>query len=142
MHDLCRKRITWRISLFVSAIIVDQSIKFCATRNLLPSAGGFLDFTCNENIAWGIPLRGILFALLWMISITVLFLIAKNHSWNVFLLLVLAGAVSNIIDRLFFGCVVDYIAIGSFPIFNLADAMITTGLALFFIQNFNNKTKK
>jgi len=49
--------------------------------------------------------------------------------WEV---LVLAGAVSNLIDRLWYGAVVDFISwyVGSFawPIFNVADACIVVGM--------------
>ena len=131
MHGLRRKKIAWRISFFVLAILADQLVKFCATRGLLPAAGGFLDFVCNKNIAWGIPLQGFLLLFLWIVCILVLLWLMKKHPWNFFLLLVLAGAISNVLDRLLFGCVVDYIKLGSFPVFNLADTLITTGILVF-----------
>lgn len=133
MHGLRRRKIAWRITFLFVVILVDQLIKFCATRDLLPTAGGFLDFTCNENIAWGIPLKGLLFLFLWIISILVLIWLTKRHCWNFFLLMILAGAFSNMIDRIFYGCVVDYIKIGIFPVFNLADTSITIGLLLFLV---------
>ncbi len=49
------------------------------------------------------------------------------------------GALGNLIDRLFrepgfwFGHVVDYISVGNFAIFNLADASISVGVVVFFI---------
>ena len=53
--------------------------------------------------------------------------------------LILAGALSNSMDRLFFGAVIDYITIfvGSieFPIFNIADLSIVFGIVL--LMNFN-----
>jgi signal peptidase II len=42
----------------------------------------------------------------------------------------LGGAVGNLIDRLTNGTVTDFISIGSFPVFNLADASISTGVAI------------
>lgn len=44
--------------------------------------------------------------------------------------LVLAGAVSNFADRIVYGGVVDFISIGQWPLFNIADALICCGLAL------------
>jgi len=42
----------------------------------------------------------------------------------------LGGAVGNLIDRLTNGTVTDFISIGSFPVFNVADASISTGVAI------------
>lgn len=58
------------------------------------------------------------------------------------LALIAGGALGNLIDRLFrepgfwFGHVVDYISVGSFAVFNLADAAITVGVAIFVIATF------
>lgn len=41
--------------------------------------------------------------------------------------LVLGGAVSNIWDRVFFGGVIDYIDVGFWPVFNVADTAISAG---------------
>jgi signal peptidase II len=45
----------------------------------------------------------------------------------------LGGAIGNLIDRLRIGHVTDFISVGNFPVFNVADACITIGaLILFF----------
>jgi signal peptidase II len=44
---------------------------------------------------------------------------------------VLGGTVGNLIDRLTLGYVTDFIAVGSFPAYNVADASITTGVSIF-----------
>ena len=44
--------------------------------------------------------------------------------------LLLGGAVGNLIDRLRFGTVVDFIDVGWWPIFNLADSSIVVGVTL------------
>ncbi|MBX0330323.1 signal peptidase II [Oscillochloris sp. ZM17-4] len=48
--------------------------------------------------------------------------------------LILGGAFGNIIDRVRLGYVVDFIQVGWFPIFNLADSAITVGAALLMLQ--------
>jgi signal peptidase II len=40
----------------------------------------------------------------------------------------LAGASGNLIDRLMFGKVTDFISVGTFPVFNIADSSITIGV--------------
>jgi len=47
--------------------------------------------------------------------------------------LLLGGAVGNLIDRLYQGYVTDFISLGPFPVFNVADASISTGVAILFV---------
>lgn len=42
----------------------------------------------------------------------------------------LGGAVGNLIDRLVFGQVTDFISVGTFPVLNIADASISVGVAV------------
>ncbi len=44
--------------------------------------------------------------------------------------LVVGGAIGNVIDRFQHGFVVDFIAVGTFPRFNVADSAITIGVLL------------
>lgn len=58
---------------------------------------------------------------------------------------VLLGAVSNIIDRIQYGWVIDYIDLHVWPVFNIADIMIVGGVGLVVavnvkIQNSNTKS--
>jgi signal peptidase II len=54
--------------------------------------------------------------------------------------LVVGGAIGNLIDRVAYGYVIDYILfhtpVWSFAIFNLADAFITIGAGLVLLQEF------
>jgi len=50
------------------------------------------------------------------------------------LALILGGAIGNLVDRLRFGYVVDFLDFKIWPVFNIADSAITTGtVVLFFI---------
>jgi signal peptidase II len=44
--------------------------------------------------------------------------------------LVIGGAIGNLVDRVRLGYVVDFVAVGTLPRFNLADSAITIGLVL------------
>ena len=46
------------------------------------------------------------------------------------LMLILSGAIGNLIDRILYGGVVDFIKLGFWPTFNLADAYNTIGVIL------------
>ncbi|WP_080794485.1 signal peptidase II [Corynebacterium pacaense] len=66
-----------------------------------------------------------------------------RHRWiGVGLAFVAGGALGNVLDRLFrdpsfyVGHVVDYISVGSFAVFNIADAAISCGVVIFLIGMF------
>lgn len=50
--------------------------------------------------------------------------------------LIVGGACANVADRFGDGMVTDYIAIGSFPIFNLPDSCISIGVVLLLVESF------
>ncbi len=52
------------------------------------------------------------------------------------LMLVLGGAIGNLIDRVWLGYVVDFIDLRVWPVFNLADSAITVGVGLLLWQAF------
>lgn len=126
-------------SFFAFLLIADQMSKY-----LIRHFGGF--YICNKNIAWGINIFDKLFWIIWIAIIILLAFILlgmnrKLKDWRqkgdkntkiliynfLFAILIMAGAISNIIDRLIFGCVMDFINIGFWPIFNLADSFIVLG---------------
>ncbi len=56
--------------------------------------------------------------------------------------LIIGGAVANIIDRLPDGFVTDYVAAGTFPVFNAADSCITIGAALLLLEVWLQRPQK
>lgn len=64
---------------------------------------------------------------------------------NISLSLILSGGISNLIDRLFRGYVIDYININNlfkFPIFNIADIFVVVGITIIIINILVNSIKK
>jgi signal peptidase II len=55
---------------------------------------------------------------------------------------IVAGAISNYIDRLRLGGVIDYIDVRYFTVFNYADVMITLGVGLLLFHEVHGHTKK
>jgi signal peptidase II len=70
-------------------------------------------------------------------------LIMRNAYNFIGLSLILGGAVGNLIDRLFYGKVVDFIdfSIGNFhwPAFNVADSSLTIGIGIILITSLLKK---
>lgn len=133
--------------------IIDRTSKYI-TYNKLPSQGVcFFDYLkiklqMNRGIAFGIPLPFILITSLTIIILLFLFYyllknIKKNKKLNaLFLGLIIIGAFSNLLDRFFYQKVIDFIQIGIFPIFNIADTYISIGAILLLIQNTKKDPQK
>ncbi|MBI2636947.1 MAG: signal peptidase II [Parcubacteria group bacterium] len=87
----------------------------------------------NEFFAWSVPIPNSV--VLWIMIVVIaalawaLYKKRARAEW-MFLSLVLAGAVSNAIDRLLYGGVIDYIVVPYGGVFNLADALVVFGITL------------
>jgi len=129
-------------ALCAAVLVFDQAIKAVIENELVPGEEvellGPLGLTLahNEGIAFGLAggssLPLIAFAVLALAFVG--FLLARNPAvprmW-VAVGLVAGGALGNLADRLRAGEVTDYVELGSWPPFNLADVAITLGVALF-----------
>lgn len=90
-----------------------------------------------------------LFALIAIVVSVVLVVWLKrlkpNETWlAIALALVLGGALGNLVDRVLFGHVIDFILVHwqnrwYFPAFNLADSAITVGAIMLVIDMFTSK---
>lgn len=122
------KRVPLKLSLLIGSIFIglDQLVKFLLVYN---SWG----YSMNK----GLPFVGdhflISIGLYILLFITLVFLIfktglASKESLNIPIILVLSGVISNLVDRLLRGGVIDFIDVKIWPVFNLADIFITLGL--------------
>jgi signal peptidase II len=140
-------------AIVVVAVSLDQWVKRLVENgmalheqiDLLPFLA--LYHTRNTGIAFsllaGFGDVGLVLVALVVIAV-VLALAARTTSGQVLaragFALVVGGAIGNLIDRVSFGYVIDYVLfhtpVWSFAIFNLADAFITVGAALVLLQEF------
>jgi signal peptidase II len=99
-----------------------------------------LTYIQNTGMAFGL-LQGRNHALLMatFIILSILFYSARGLSerggWPGFIgiALVIGGAIGNIIDRMRFDRVIDFLDFHFWPVFNLADSAITVGAAFIFL---------
>lgn len=141
-------------------VIVDQITKNIALTNLKSIENttfikGFMDFTFVENrgAAFGI-LNGKTWLLLLLAVVICIILIiimkklphTKDYGYlKTSFVLILAGAVGNMIDRVVRGYVVDFFEFTfiKFPVFNMADIYVVVGtIAMAFIVLFVIKDEK
>lgn len=138
--------------LWLAVVLLDQLSKSWAAAALnpagsVPAVPGVLDFRLlpngNPGGAWGIlsGRRGLLIAASAVLVIVILFLILSRRITDrasvAALTLVLAGGAGNLLDRIFRGCVVDFLQFSfwtSFPIFNVADIAVTAGVLIFCVR--------
>ncbi|MDH4329942.1 MAG: signal peptidase II [Candidatus Moranbacteria bacterium] len=60
-------------------------------------------------------------------------LIGVDWCENKYFYFLLGGGISNLTDRIAFGCVTDFVSIGSFPVFNIADVFISFGAIMMIL---------
>lgn len=132
-----RKHLFWLIAMVT--VILDQLAKWAvtATMEVGKSISVFPTFSLthirNSGAGFGI-LQGqnsifILVALIAIVAIIVFMKkIVEKHHTTVFASLILGGAVGNLIDRLAYGSVTDFLSFSFWPAFNLADAALTIGV--------------
>ena len=122
-------------------LILDQFLKWYAIDYV--ARGGFFIWRFfefglykNEGIAFGIKIPQELFYILVVIIIYFIFKKFKKEikKKNILVLssltLIGAGAISNIIDRVVRGFVVDYLHFFNISAFNVADVVIVIGIGL------------
>lgn len=97
-----------------------------------------LEYALNPGIAFGLQLPSFLQPILIFVAVVILVWVAiRSRHTNVSSIgfgLLLGGALGNIVDRSFDGLVTDFVRIGWFPIFNIADSAISIGVALLLIE--------
>ena len=58
---------------------------------------------------------------------------------NISISLIIGGLFGNLVDRMLYSRVIDYISIMEFPVFNLADSFIVIGVIIFIYYNIIKK---
>ena len=126
-------------------IVIDQLTKFLMIGKSVSFIPGFLEFNYTENTggAFGVG-KGdfILIVSVIIIAVLVVFMMIdranKSKGQGQFIsnylpcAMILAGSISNLLDRLFRGFVVDFIDVKlfDFPNFNIADIAIVVGILI------------
>lgn len=141
------------LGIAVIVVLIDQITKITMSRLLVYgqsemitpyfnlvmvyNQGAAFSFLANSG-GWQ---RWFFSGLAFVVSLGIIWMLWKNVSQRLFcwaLSLILGGAVGNLIDRLVYGHVIDFLDfhIGNlhWPAFNVADSAITMGAALFVLD--------
>lgn len=124
-----------RLKLFILLVASDQILKLLAVNFFHPALNSGVAFGIGENI----PIISII-----IVYLTLALMVIKSKSGFGEMLL-LAGGAGNILDRLIYGKIVDWIRFGNLW-FNLADVYLVGGIALIirdiiFIKALKHESK-
>lgn len=148
MRSIDKKTLMREMWFFLVAGIViglDQMSKYLVRSNMVLGESipdeGFFRFTYGTNTGGVFGFfanQTFLITVAAIISVVVIILysrhkMAQSMLVKVSLGLILGGSIGNLIDRVRFGAVTDFIDVGAWPVFNLADSAIDIGVALLII---------
>ena len=147
------------LGLAVLIAVIDQIIKILISTFLKP-IGSFeiipnffkLDYVENRGAAFGMMADARWIFITFTIIVTAVFVgivIRNNIKTKLFyasVILIIGGGIGNLIDRIFYGYVIDYLSLSFFPpVCNFADYCITVGavlLVLYIIFFSDSKNRK
>lgn len=125
----------YTIIFFLLLLLVDRFTKMWASSLSVSKNYGLLAFTYVTNTGAGFSILQNMNLLLIIISFAVIILLIYFHKHipKFSMLLILSGITGNLIDRIFYGSVIDFINFKLWPIFNIADSLICIGVIYWII---------
>ena len=136
-------------AIVVGVVVLDQCTKIWAVERLsdgpIAIVGDDIGFRLHRNSGGAFSIFQGFTPLLAILAIVLAVVLVRavtrtdDRLMLVALALVLGGALGNLVDRLLrspgflHGRVVDFVGVGSFPTFNVADAAITVGAVLLLV---------
>ena len=140
------------ITLFI--IVLDYYVKSAIEATPLyytyPLVGKFISIFHLRNFGGAFSIlqhQKIFFILMGIFVPIILFIFLRKKIFSdvkylIATAFISGGAFGNLLDRFLYGYVVDYIAVGTFPVFNISDSFITVGAVFLAIIMFFEKEKK
>lgn len=106
----------------------------------------YFNLTKNTGIAFGLFSESLMlisiFSVIFLLSIAI-YLYFRKLNLKLWMIFIISGGIGNLIDRIFFQGVVDFIECRMLNktlfIFNIADFCITLGVAIYAIDLFKKK---
>lgn len=150
----------WSVFMIIVILAIDQVTKYFAKSYLYPDKAkdfikGFIEFRYAENtgVAFSMLSGGRIFFIILTTVVVIacliyMYLKCQKNLWLYWTIGVLsAGAIGNLIDRIYLGYVVDFInpIFVNFAIFNIADCAVTLGaislIAYLVLDMFKKESK-
>ncbi len=152
------KKVLYSITVSLSVILLDQLSKFLVYSNLklyqsIPVIDDILKITYihNPNSVFGLSLGDRfpypLMIVVLVLVVTTVWYFEDRADFYILYSAIIGGAVGNLIDRIRFHEVVDFIDVGisknlRWPVFNIADASISVSVVLILILSMIKSRKE
>jgi signal peptidase II len=116
-----KKHIKQFILITIIVVVLDQLAKYLIPTTVMNTAAAF-------GLLQGQQIFLILFSIIFVGAVIYFYpKVPKQKFPQIMTALILGGAIGNLIDRLLLGFVRDFIDVGFWPAFNIADSAITIG---------------
>jgi signal peptidase II len=150
-RTLSNKKKLLFLLISIAILIIDQWTKKLVTSSMYLGEsqrilGDIIKITYirNPNSVFGLniggPIISTILTVIAFIFVIYLFIIAKKPLFLTSISFIIGGALGNLMDRVFYMEVVDFIEIGvgkfRWPTFNVADSFVTIGIILVVIYWF------
>ena len=133
----------YSIILFLLFIIIDRLTKIWALTLEKPLDLGFLEFVYTTNTGAGFSIfqnQNTLLAWVAVIALGVIIYYRESLPKLGFLMII-SGLIGNLLDRVLYGYVIDFINFKVWPIFNVADSLIFIGVVVSIIYSAKKQNK-
>ena len=105
------------------------------TLRYLENKGAAFSILQNQRVFFLIV--GVVFCLVIIAALFYIPAYGKYHALRLCLVFLFSGALGNMIDRYTHSYVVDFISVGTFPVFNVADIYVTVATAALVRQSYS-----
>ncbi len=126
-----------------NGFLIPLSLAFflCLLFGIAVAVRTWLPGVCNSAGPWGIGVPDWVM-ILGFLAVSLVFFrefpkMEERGTLLLWLLLIAAGG-SNLMERLFLGCVYDYLSVPLFPVFNLPDAILTLSVVFLMVKGFRD----
>ena len=141
------------------SLIIDQIVKYIVHNNfinliVIPNLLSFI-YTENKGAAFSILSGNVIFIIISSLILLFILIYIMSKSYlkgendiisDISYGFLFGGILGNLIDRIFRGYVIDYVSIKIFdqyfPVFNLADMFIVSGIFIYMIRTLKEDSKK
>jgi len=140
----------WLLFLIASIVVVLDQVTKALVRANIPFGGQWMPLDWlepyfrfvhweNTGAAFGFFQNGGLVFAIMAVIVSIVIVIyypqipKEKKLMRAAMAMQLGGALGNLIDRLVFGPVTDFISVGNFAVFNIADSNITVGVGLLIL---------
>ena len=160
--EICLKKIVkeyWLLFVIASIVVILDQVSKALVRAIIPFGGKWMPWEWlapyfrfvhweNTGAAFGFfQDGGVIFGIMAVIVSIVIVIyypqIPKEHKlMRIAISMQLGGALGNLIDRLIFGPVTDFISVGNFAVFNIADSNVTVGVGLLILALWHDERQE